>query len=232
MWLYSSIICKDGEEAAGIVDNIMKPSAKPQPRGSASSSASQPRGSASSSAAYGRVRTGSYGQGQVGPYGSLKPRPPMEPPAIELLARAASDDIEKAIEALAEAAAADAPTANAALVADEATEKAIETFAPCMENEALVLAVESPSDDALKQTMAAWSADDTPILSMLDCQVGAVFQPVLGVRVNDEPVFKSNLGYYFWYHADAEKPTENGWYLASQMFKHLSDAAKCVDLLL
>ena len=189
---------KEGGEAAdSIVDkatlvNIMKPSAKAQPRESASSSASQPRGSASSSAYYGRMRTGSYGKGQVGPYGSLKPRPPMEPPRIEALARAASDDIEKAIEALAQAAA-DAPTANAALTPDE-VEKAIETFVPCMENEALMLAVESPSDDALKQTMASWSAEDTPLLSTLDCQVGAVFQPVLGVRVNDEPVFKSNLG--------------------------------------
>ena len=100
-----------------------------------------------------------------------------------------------------------------------------------MEHEALVLAVGSPSDEALKQTMAAWSADDSPILTMLDNQVGAVFQPV-GVLVNDEPVFKSNLRYYFWYHADAEKPNENGWCLASQMFKHLSDAAKNVDLLL
>ena len=68
-------------------------------------------------------------------------------------------------------------------------------------------------------------------MTMSDSQVGAVFQPV-GVRVNDEPVFKSNLGYYFWYHADAGKPTENGWYLASQMFKRLSDAAKFADLLL
>ena len=176
------------------------------------------------------MRTGSYGKGQVGPCGSLKPHPPMEPPRIEALARAASDDIEKAIEALARAAA-DAPiAANAALTPDD-TEKAIENFVPRMEHEALVLAVESPSDEALKQTMAAWSADDSPILTMLDNQVGAVFQPV-GVLVNDEPVFKSNLGYYFWYHADAEKPNENGWYLASQMFKHLSDAAKCVDLLL
>ena len=202
----------------------MKPTSKSQPRGSASSSA------------YGKVRTGSTGsygqegQGQVGPYARLKPSQPLERPPIEALARAASDDIEKAIEALARAAA-DAPiAANAALTPDD-TEKAIENFVPCMEHEALVLAVESPSDEALKQTMAAWSADDSPILTMLDNQVGAVFQPV-GVLVNDEPVFKSNLGYYFWYHADAEKPNENGWYLASQMFKHLSDAAKCVDLLL
>ena len=120
----------------------MKPSAK-----------SQPRGSASSSAHYGRIRTRSYGKGQVGPYGSLKPHPPLEPPRIDALPRAASDDIEKAIEALAQAAA-DAPTANAALTPDE-VEKAIETFVPCMENEAVVIAVESPSDEALKQTMAA-----------------------------------------------------------------------------
>ena len=202
----------------------MKPTSKSQPRGSASSSA------------YGKVRTGSTGsygqegQGQVGPYARLKPSQPLERPPIEALARAASDDIEKAIEALARAAAGAPIAANAALTPDD-TEKAIENFVPCMEHEALVLAVESPSDEALKQTMAAWSADDSPILTMLDNQVGAVFQPV-GVLVNDEPVFKSNLGYYFWYHADAEKPNENGWYLASQMFKHLSDAAKCVDLLL
>ena len=88
----------------------------------------------------------------------------------------------------------------------------------------LVLSVEiGQEQDSAKKTLVSWYKNCPAVTEQLDAQVGVVFQRVPDTKLNDQFVWKSNKGWFWWYWEDTRKEiNHSGWYLSSEVWQHTS----------
>jgi hypothetical protein len=218
MHIYVSIICKEnGVTPSQVIadpDTNLKPTliaqAKVQP-GKVHEPGLGP---------YSRMRPGGYGQASSssqaaargGPYDKAAPAGP---------ALALSGPTQPK----------HAPAAH--MLADSPCKETMDTIEFCegwnqkCEPEPLCMCVEIGEQKAgvgsLESTLSSWFELDQPINALMDAQVGSIYSPITGAVMGNEPIWKSDKGFYLWKHvdgdhADGDKDCATGWHVSSQLW--------------
>ena len=71
---------------------------------------------------------------------------------------------------------------------------------------------------SVEATLQYWIGHEQPICQMLDEQVKAVFCPVPNCQLGDQPVYKSEKGYFLWYYVSTAEEAKAGWYLSTVLW--------------